>query len=1318
MTQTSICSHDAEMTRGKGLKKMSKVQSRPLKWRIICARLFVFGFCCAFTGFAAFAQVDQGAINGVVSDTQGKAIPGAQVRLTDLDNNFTLLGKSDGVGFYSFSPIKIGHYRLSASSPGFETTTQENITVNIQDRLNIAMILKPGSVSETVTVNSAPPMLQSETASVGQVMSTDTINATPLNGRNWVYIAQLAAGVAPSLANGTARGGGTGDFSANGQRTTQNNFILDGVDNNVNVDDFQNGASYNVRPPPDALAEFKIDTSDYNAEFGHSAGAVLSANIKAGTNQVHGDLWEYVRNTALDSQDWDATSIPAYHENQFGATLGGPIWKNKIFYFGDAESNRIAFAEPNPGMSVPTASMRNGDFSEAFNAALTPGGAPLGIFVPNTGGQLPLTHGGGAFPNPAIANPGLCQPSNSPQLCAWSPGTVGAGVGPATSNVLTPGDPSAGGDMDKVSQYLFSLYPKPNAGGWNSSNYTTPGSGQLYANYNVNLPVDDDTWQWDQRVDWNINPKDQTYGRYSYTHEQVSFAPPLGPILDGGNEAPGGFHGSTNVNLAQNVMASETHLFSPSLINEFRFGFNYGRFGFYQENANIPANQLVPGMGGVPFAGYPAPNGGLPWIVTSRGNLSISDAGARHDVPSLEHQNVYQILDNVTKVRGSHSLKFGGQLESIRTSFAQASYPRGSYGYFGEFSEQFNSSGTSTANTGIGMADTFTNNMGNVKLSPGWNTSYFRWYRSAYAQDDWRFNSRLTMNLGVRYDYAQPESSKPGDVANFVITSQKLTAPGAGANGQSATGTAEYILPSKLQGQGLLAPSFLAQMASQNVTIDWTSDNPHSLVTVQKKNFAPRIGISFLTDPQTVVRAGYGIFYGPLESPGGAELEQNYPFAWNAVLYNAYLGAGYCYPSTQGGYTNAKSACPSTGTPDTANGSNLPYTTTIETGMGNYLSHGGLGAYASQVGLASSDTNPKTPYTESYNLTLERELSRNLVASVGYVGNVGKHTYAGTNPLSPIAVTSNANPNGNLGTSAFPDLYYNDAAQQYIGETMYNGLQAKLEKRYAGGLSYLATYTWSHAEDNASNPGIGGGPGYRNSVLIPLRYELTNANYDIRNRVTVNGLYDLPFGNGRKFLRSAGALDYLVGGWSASLTWQAQTGNPITIGTGNNFGSVAAAGGDLYNAIRVSDPFKGGGSPSAGNVDTSVCPAKVKTRTNWYNPCAFKDPAPGTDIPTSGTGAFLTDVQSAIRYFGAKSNQIYGPGFERINMSGFKNFKIWREQHIQFRADAFNLFNHPSWNNPTDTSLNNTGGLIVQAQQFQNYTPDARFFQLAAKYVF
>ncbi|MFZ0301711.1 MAG: TonB-dependent receptor [Terracidiphilus sp.] len=1288
----------------------------------------------------AMAQVDQGAINGVVKDPSGALIAGAQVTLTNTETNFVLRGITDERGEYSFSPIKIGNYTVSATAPGFETTNRENVRVNIQDRLNIDITLKPGGAKETVTVTGAPPMLQSESASVGQVMDTETINNTPLNGRNWVYIAQLTAGVDPGLTAGGARGGGTGDFSANGQRTTQNNFILDGVDNNVNVDDFQNGASYNVRPPPDALAEFKIDTSNYSAEFGHSAGAVVNASIKSGTNQLHGDLWEYVRNNKFDAADWDGApnasgtgiEVPAYHENQFGATLGGPIWKNKLFYFGDAEANRITFSAPDPGLTVPTALERTGDFSELLLPAITGQSTPVGIFAPNSGGQVALTRPG-AIPNPAQGNPSLCV--SVAQYCAWNSATPGSGVGTATTNALTTGDPSAGGMMDAVAQEVMNDYPKPNAGGWTAANYNVPGAGNMYANYNVNVPIHDDTWQWDQRLDWNLSAKDQSYARYSYTHEQLGYAPPLGPILDGDEEPPSGaFHGSTNFNLAENFMASETHIFSPNLVNEFRFGYNWGLYEFVQMNSNIPAEQLIPGLGGVPFTGFAGPNGGLPefYFGRSTGHIYYANAGSRHDIPSVERQNIYQILDNVTKIHGKQSFRFGAQLESIRTSFAQSQYPRGRYNFNGFYSEKSTTGNTGTPQTGFSGADFYNDNMGNIGLSPGWDTSYYRNYRAAYLQDDWKFNQKLTVNLGVRYDYIQPDSSKTGDLANFVIVSQNVTAVGAGIGGQSAIGVGHYILPAPVANSAPLSSAFISSMQANGTDIEYTNANPHSLVSVQHYNFAPRVGLSYALDAKTVVRAGYGLFYGAIEAPGGAELETNYPFAYTVVMDNQYRTQyGGCYPSTQTGAFNLNSQCPSNATPDVNSPSGVtpgtipgasepagytpyPYATTLETGGSQYFANGGIGAYGGSSGIAMSDTRIKTPYTQSFNLTVERQVSKDMVATIAYVGNNARHTYASTNPLSPLAVSSPSDPFSDQSTTAFPSLSLSASAQQWIGESMYNSLQGKLERRISDGLSFLASYTWSHSEDDAQNPGIGGGPSYRNTNLIPLKYEMTNSNYDTRHRITVNGFYDLPFGTGRKYMHQGGVLDYLVGGWSTSLTWVAQTGIPFTVSTGGgNF--VPANGFNQYNAIRIGDPFKGGGTVPAANLDSTSCPAKVKNRTNWYNPCAFVDPAPGANIPV---GTLLTNIQSALEYSGSKSNQIHGPGYERINMSGFKNFKTWREQYLQFRADAFNLFNTPTLGQPSDNSLDPTAGQITGTQQLQNYTPDARFFQLAAKYVF
>jgi TonB-dependent receptor-like protein len=229
-------------------------------------------------------------------------------------------------------------------------------------------------------VTTAPPLLQTQSGSTGQVIDAATINATPLNGRNWAFIAQLTAGVAP--ANG-ARGQGKGDFNANGQRAEQNNFILDVVDNNTNVVDFLNGASFAVRPPPDALAEFKVQTGSYSAEFGHSAGAVVNASIKSGTNQIHGDLWEYWRNDVLDARDYFATSVPKYRQNQFGATLGLPLIKDKLFFFGDVEANRILLAAPSVTTTVPTPLMRQGNFSELLNTNLTGSAQSVQLYQPN-----------------------------------------------------------------------------------------------------------------------------------------------------------------------------------------------------------------------------------------------------------------------------------------------------------------------------------------------------------------------------------------------------------------------------------------------------------------------------------------------------------------------------------------------------------------------------------------------------------------------------------------------------------------------------------------------------------------------------------------------------------------------------------------------------------------------------------------------------------------------------------------------------------------------------------------------------------------------
>jgi hypothetical protein len=1181
-------------TSGKGTQMTNRRLQRSYQRSKCYRQILTVLFGVLFAVQIATAQVDQGAITGVVQDSSGAVVPNAQVTVTNTDTGLVLQGTTNGSGFYVFSPLKIGNYTVSVTAQGFETTRRESLHLDAQQRLSIPIALKLGAVSDTVTVTEAPPLLETQTSSVAQVISSETINNTPLNGRNFVYIAQLTAGVAPPFGN--TRGSGTGDFVANGQRAEQNNFILDGVDNNTNLVDFLNGSSYIIRPPPDALSEFSLQTSNFSAEFGHSAGAVLSASIKSGTNQIHGSAWEYVRNTSLDAKNWNALTIPPYHENQFGATLGFPILKNKLFYFGDIEANRIAFS--NPGTySVPTALMRQGNFSELLSTNLN--GQSVQLYQPNSGG--------------GAANKLSCNGQN---------------------NVFCPGQ------INAVAQNILKLYPLPNTNG-----------GKTVNNYVVNTPTHNNTIQWDQRLDWNISSRDQAYVRYSYVHQIAQNGLPLGNPLDGS-----GYGGEYDVNLAQNFVGSETHIFSPTLTNEFRFSFNAGRFSFLQPNANTNLSPTL-GLGGIPFT----PNeGGLPLGIV----YGISNWGSQGT--SNESQNVYQILDNVSKTLGNHSLKAGASFQAIRFFYRYAPSNLGNYYFTGLYT----SDPAVSATTGSGIADFLADQMNTGAISNAPNVNDAQWYDSFYLQDDWKLTRSLTLNLGVRYDYYEPFKENSGSQENFV--------PDFGSLG-IATGSGTVIFPKKIQNTINLGSVYPGILAKDHVGVQFV-DNER-LASGQLTNFAPRVGVAYQLDPLTVIRAGYGIFYGGLESNGGTNIGDNFPFRSQININPKSCSLGNC---------------PSNGI-------------TLESGMSAYLSNGILNAVSSP-GFHAVDREISTPYTMNYNLSFQRQMTPNLATTISYVGNSSRHlgTYADPNAVRALYPA---------GTSTqqyqpFPDLG-GIGTIHYGGVSTYNSLQAKVEKRASHGLSFLATYTWAHAmDDTGSAGGLSSGIGDRQRALVPLIDELTNSVYDVRNRFTLNGNYLLPFGKGRAYLNHSVWADEIVGGWSSSLTWVAQTGTPFTVYANN---TAAAGGTDTPRANVVRGAFSAGGSPDPSNTALTAadCPTSVRNRTNWYNPCAFANPRPGNLITTP-----VTDLPTVIQYLGGKSNQIYGPGYYGVNMSLFKNFATWHEQYLQFRADGFNVLNHPTFGNPSTNNLNANAGNITGTKSFQNNTPDARFFQLSLKYAF
>ena len=656
----------------------------------------------------AYGQVDQGSISGTMTDQTGAAIPGVKVTLVNVDTGLTFTRTSNAAGQYSFSPLKVGNYRVKAEAAGFSSVQRDNVRVDVSGFVGLNLKLSVGSVDQVVEVNSTGE-LQTEDASTGQVFSTSQLNNLPLGDRNYLFLAQLTTGVSsPNQGNGQTSGSGA--FASNGSRVSQNDFILDGVDNNSNLQDFLNGATYAVRPPPEALEEFKVQTSNYSAELGRSTGAAVNASIKAGTNTIHGSLWEYFRSDRLTAKNYNfnaPTPEPstAYHENIFGATLGGPIVKDKLFVFADGQGTRISQYIPQSiNNTVPTVAERTGDFSDLLNPALTNGNGAITLYKA----------GGNITPSIGAAETGkdparyLSCPTVKPVFATAIPG----------QNVICPNNVNA------VAKRILNLFPLPNSGvaGQVAQNYTVPATATR-----------NNTTQYDVRLDYNPSAKDQAFARYSYANNPQIFTPPLG-VLDGGGFGSDGF----DSNYAKSAVFSQTHFFSPTFSNEFRVGYNYLHASYLSANAqtNVAAQY---GLGGIPFG----PSlGGFPTIYFN-GPAAINSIGIPGYEPSDEKQEVLSVIDNVSKTLGRHSLKAGVNIQHTRFYGLQSPNSTGYQGFSGRYTQD--PGDLSGALTGSGAADFLLDQEQYAALNSTTPVTDLRYYYAGYVQDDWKVRPNLTL---------------------------------------------------------------------------------------------------------------------------------------------------------------------------------------------------------------------------------------------------------------------------------------------------------------------------------------------------------------------------------------------------------------------------------------------------------------------------------------------------------------------------------------------------------------------------------------------
>jgi hypothetical protein len=1181
--------------------------------------LLLMSMLIVFGGSTSGAQfLDQGGLTGVIADSTGAVIPGAEVTLRNPATGFSRTGKADGSGVYVFSPIKIGAYTVTVKASGFAETSQQNIQVNIGQRATANITLQPGSVGEVVTVSDAPPLLQAQDSSTGETFSSQQINDTPLNSRNIIYLAQLTAGTTPAKSS---RANGTGDFDANGMRAEQNNFVLDGVDNNAVTVDFLGGSSYVVNPPPDALEQFKVSTSDYSAEYGHSAGALVSASIKSGTNHVHGDVWEYFRNDALDTHDWvqlPSTPNTEYRQNLFGATLGLPLLKNKLFLFGDVQNNRIVFVQTQTPITVPTALERTGDFSELLTPANFGASKATQLYVPQNN-QVKQTC-------PARAT--TANPTGNNVLCA--------------------------GQIDAVAENILNMYPLPN---------TSAYSGIASQNYTYTLRQPQYTFQWDTRLDWNVSQRDQAFVRFSFLNQRGSNQAPLGPVLDGG-----GGNGSNNVsgeqiNYGNNFVGSETHTFTPRLVNEFRFAYDYGHFGILNPGYNTTGESAALGLGGVPEGPSFPLNGGLPTTTISGGG-GIASFGAHAFRPEVEYENEYQILDNVSWTLGNHSLKLGLSYQSIRSQTLEPPSSHPAYTFNGSLTAE-----PGVANTGSGIADFLTDNMSAGSIGPSGTFNDAQNLIGTYVQDDWRATRKLTLNLGMRYEYFQPYKEMNGEMANFYSTSVGVS-----------TGTGVYLLPARDRSIAL-NPAFLTVLAQNNIALQY--DDNERLTNARQTNFAPRVGFAYSATPRTIVRGGYGLFFqGQQQSGAQYNLATNYPF-----VFSDSFPAPSC--------TTGSKSCANNGY-------------TLENGFSNVIAAGLTTAFSTPA-LVGQSPNLKTTYAEDFNLALEQAFTNSFVFTLSYVGNNSRHLPSAINSNSTAVLLPSGSTQAYL---PFPG-FGSSSNLLYEGISEYNSLQTKVQKRFSKGLDFSANYTWAHALDDASDA-LGNTVGYRDPNIIPIRDDLTNSASDTRHRFTFNGFYRLPVGRGLTYLsKSSGLVDALLGGYSVNVTFQAQTGNPFSVSTANQSN---VAGGTAY-AILKGSPFAPGGTPDPSNPSIT-CATSTRNKTHWFNPCAFANPLPGSQLAGYTSITQPTSPSVAMLFLGGRSDQIYGPGLRKLDMSLFKHFKIFEAQYLEVRADAFNVTNTPLLAQPSVQTIGQTGGQITGARQLQQFTPDGRFFQLSAKYVF
>jgi len=1150
------------------------------------------------------AEVTAG-IQGTVTDPSGAIVPNATVTLKNPDTGLDRHIQTDTSGAYQFLSVPVGDkYVLEVEAQGFRKSVQTGITLLVNQKYRADFVLVVGAVSQTVDVSTTTTQVDTSSTQLGDVIESKKMTGIPLNGRSYIDLLGLQAGVIPVSSGASdhdrfvSGNQNTGQVSVNGQRETSNSFMVNGGDVEESV---QNGAS--IVPTLDSIEEFRLLTNSFNAEYGRFSGAIVNVVTKSGTNQIHGSAYEFLRNEKLDSRNYFDQERGVFKRNQFGGTIGAPVVKNKVFFFGDYQGTREIRGLSSGLISVPSLLERTGDFSDLstthyadFTGTVRGDNSPTNFAATLTNRLgYTVTPGeqywfDGCVTTAACVFPGAAGPV-IPQA-AWSPVAV------------------------KTMQFI----PNPTGVSDGSPNFSTTAE---------KTNVRDD--KFGVKVDIN------KFGNWSiYWHfDDSSF---LNPYPAFTSNVPG-FSAVTD-SRGQLISVSNTAVINPSTVNELHL--NYTRFAFLK-------NKPVGGLGPITDFGYV--QGGLginPVNPDTEGvaPITFGQLGLAFGLPdgtTGQYNNTYQITDNFSKVLGKHTLKFGGDIRYIQIN------ERNTYTSNGWFEFDGGETGNDFADYLLGAPDLFNQTSHQLLDS---RTKYF----ALYAQDAYKVRSDLTINYGLRWDVSQPFYDTQNRIQTFVPGVQSKIYP------DSPRG---FVFPGD--------PGI-----------------PSTLAPTQYNRFAPRLGIAY--SPSATEGIAGKIFGGPgktsIRIGGGLYYTAIQDQSLFVEVGDAPFGLFYVSPVPvylEEPYKNRT-------TPPSPVGNRFPFTIPPA---------GATGIWPIYLPVSGSPTfkpSNKLPYAEHLNFTIQRELGKSAVLSVGYVASWGRHLFSqieanpgiaskclavappliapggecgpfgedqiynltnGTavNGTRPYSVTSGRElANGQLDFSS-------NSWEATVANSNYHSLQASLEKKI-GDFRFLTAYTWSKSLDNSSGFSDPINPYNPNNSRALSQFDITH------NFVFSYG-YEFPF-----FRNDHGFKGKAFGGWSLSGITRFATGFPVTLSESDDASLCGCNGADVPNyngqGIHYFDP-RGPGNQ-------------------------LFDPSPFSPETIGVLG------NSKRRFF-------HGPGFNNWDMALRKNTMIGERVALEFRAEFFNIFNHAQFENPDGDVVGSNFGQVTSAR-------DPRIGQFALKFSF